>query len=344
MDSRTAVILVSFNERERLERTLGLLEKQTVAPKRTIVVDNGSQDGSPELVEQRFPSVELVRMGGNAGFAAANNAAVELARDCEYVALLNADAYPEAKWLDELVRAADADPGCASFSSRMMRANEPGDLDGGGDVYHPPGGAGRRWFGERLASVPAALEPGEVFSACAGAALYRRAAFVAAGGFDEDFFMFYEDVDLGFRLRLAGWRCRYVPDSVVAHVGSATAGLDSDFSLFHIQRNLVWTWVKDMPWPLLLLFLPAHLWFNAVATLAYVARGRGPVVLRAKLAALHGLPRELRKRRAVQRTRRAPPADVLAAMDVAGQRTLVPRALVARIAARERPGGGIPGH
>src|SRR4051794_26525621 len=234
MDSRTAVIVISFNERERLERTLGLLAKQTLAPRRTIVVDNASSDGSPELVESDFPGVELLRMGRNAGFAAANNAAVELAADCEYVALLNADAYPEREWLEALERAAGSDPGCASFSSRMMRAADPGEPDGGGDVYHAAGAAGRRWFGLELAAVPEALEPGEVFSAGAGAALYRRDAFSAAGGFDEDYFMFYEDVDLGFRLRLAGWRSRYVPDSVVAHVGSSSAGLDSDFSLFHI--------------------------------------------------------------------------------------------------------------
>ncbi|HEX6715137.1 MAG TPA: glycosyltransferase, partial [Thermoleophilaceae bacterium] len=99
MDSRTAVIVISFNEAGRLRRTLRLLKQQTLEPKRTIVVDNASADGSQELVEREFPQVEVLQMGRNSGFAAANNAAVELASGCDYVALLNADAYPEPGWL-----------------------------------------------------------------------------------------------------------------------------------------------------------------------------------------------------------------------------------------------------
>jgi GT2 family glycosyltransferase len=334
VDSRTAVIVISFNEADRLRRTLRLLEAQTLAPKRTIVVDNASADGSQELVEREFPQVEVLQMGRNSGFAAANNAAVELASGCDYVALLNADAYPEPGWLEALVAAADSDPGSASFSSRMMRERVPGELDGAGDSYHPSGAAGRRWFGIPLDDAPGALEPGEVFSACAGAALYRRDAFLEADGFDEDYFMFYEDVDLGFRLRLAGWGSRYVPDSVVAHVGSSSAGLDSDFTLYHIHRNLIWTWVKDMPWPLALLYLPAHVWWNLGTTIAHMGRGRGRVLLRAKLDAIRGLPRQLRKRRAIQRGRSAATSDLLAAMSGDGGRTFVPKAVRARLAAR----------
>jgi GT2 family glycosyltransferase len=334
MDSRTAVIVISFNDATRLRRTLRLLEAQTLPSRRTIVVDNASRDGSPELVEREFPAVQLLQMGRNAGFAAANNAAVALAGDCDYVALLNADAYPDECWLEALVTAADADAASGFFSSRMMRERVPGELDGAGDLYNPAGAAGRRYFGTPLSDAPDALEPGEVFSACAGAALYRRDAFVEAAGFDEDYFMFYEDVDLAFRMRLAGWHGRYVPDSVVAHVGSASAGLDSDFSLYHIHRNMVWTWVKDMPSPLALLYLPALLWWNIGTTVAHIARGRGRVVAKAKLDAVRGLPRQLAKRRAIQRRRRARAADLVAVMSCDGVRTFVPRALVERVTAR----------
>ncbi|HEX6714888.1 MAG TPA: hypothetical protein VF066_15970, partial [Thermoleophilaceae bacterium] len=107
-----------------------------------------------------------------------------------------------------------------------------------------------------------------------------------------------------------------------------------DFTLYHVHRNLIWTWVKDMPWPLALLYLPAHVWWNIGTTIAYVARGRGRVVVKAKLDALRALPRELRKRRAIQRRRSAAASDILALMSTDGGRTFVPKALVARLESR----------
>src|SRR4051794_7576259 len=141
--SATAVIVVTTNEARFLPETLGRLARQTLSPTRTIVVDNGSSDESVALVERDFEWAEVVRMGRNAGFAAANNAGVRAAEGCDYVALLNADAYPEPDWLEQLVRAADAMPDCAMWGSRMMKANEPGVLDGAGDVYHVAGLADR---------------------------------------------------------------------------------------------------------------------------------------------------------------------------------------------------------
>jgi GT2 family glycosyltransferase len=322
----TAVIIVTTNEAHFLPETLGRLARQTLAPTRTIVVDNGSSDDSAALVERDFPHVQLVRMGRNAGFAAANNAGVGAAEGCELIALLNADAFPEDDWLEQLVAAAESDPECAMWGARMMKAREPDLLDGAGDMYHVSGLADRRYHGRPLAAVADALEPSETFSACGGAAMYRRDVFLDLGGFDEDYFLYYEDVDMGFRMRLAGWRCRYVPEAVVAHVGSATTGLESDLSLYHIHRNIIWTWVKCMPWPLWLVYLPLHLYANLSMTAMYVLRGRGRVVVRAKLDALRGLPRQLRKRRAIQGPRRATTADLLPALS-RGLGIFVPRAL-----------------
>ncbi|HEX6715138.1 MAG TPA: glycosyltransferase family 2 protein [Thermoleophilaceae bacterium] len=322
----TAVIIVTTNEAHFLPETLGRLARQTLAPTRTIVVDNGSSDDSVELVERDYPSAQLVRMGRNSGFAVANNAGVRAADGCELIALLNADAYPAEDWLERLVAAAEQDGDSAMWGARMMKAREPELLDGAGDVYHVAGLADRRYHGQPLAEVADALAPAETFSVCGGAALYRRDVFLEVGGFDEDYFLYYDDVDLAFRIRLAGWRGRYVPDAVVAHVGSATTGLESDLSLYHIQRNIVWTWVKCMPWPLWVLYLPLHLYANASMTAMYVLRGRGKVVGRAKLDALRGLRRQLRKRRAIQRVRRVGAAELLPVLS-RGLGIFVPRAL-----------------
>jgi GT2 family glycosyltransferase len=312
---RVAVVLVDTNEGRFLERTLPLLREQTRRPDRVIVADNASTDGSPEWIARDFPEVELVPLGRNAGFAVANNVGVRHADDCDLVVLLNADAYPDRDWLAALVDAAARRPDCASFASRMMRATVPGELDGSGDVYHVSGFAWRRDHGRPLADAPHALEEAEVFSACGGAAMYRRDAYLGLGGFDESFFGYLEDTDIGFRLQLAGHRCLYVPASVVHHVGSATTGAESEYTVYHSQRNIVWLWAKGMPWPLALLYLPQHLLLNVLMAAYYVARGRGGAALRAKRDALLGLPRVLRERRELQRSRRIGVRDLRARME-----------------------------
>jgi GT2 family glycosyltransferase len=176
-------------------------------------------------------------------------------------------------------------------------------IDGEGDSYGVNGFAWRRHHGRRLESQPPG--PEEVFSACAAAALYRREAFLAAGGFDERFFCYVEDVDLGFRLRLRGEGCLYVPNAVVQHVGSAVTGRASDFSVYHAQRNLVWTFAKNMPAPLLWLYLPQHVLLNLAAVAWYSLRGQARTVLRAKRDALRGLGEIRASRREAQSARTA---------------------------------------
>lgn len=304
------VIIVNWNGGELLDRCLACLKRQTLAPARILVADNASEDGSAERAG-RVPGVEVLRFGRNLGFAAANNRAIAEC-DTEFVALLNPDAFPQDGWLAALVDAAGRHPGFGAFGSLQVAEEDPSRLDGIGDAYHVSGAAWRIGYGER-ASVPAG--EAEIFSPCAAAALYRRQALLAAGGFDEDFFCYFEDVDLGFRLRLLGYRSLLAPAAVVAHRGaSSSGGRHGDFAVFHGQRNLVWTYFKNMPAPYFWLCLPQHLLLNLAALAAHLAGGRGGVVLRAKWSALRGLPKMLAKRRAIQAARRAPPASVRAAM------------------------------
>lgn len=140
--------------------------------------------------------------------------------------------------------------------------------------------------------------------------MYSRAAWEQVGGLDEEFFCYGEDIDLGFRLQLAGYKCLYVPEAVAYHYGSAVTGERSDFSTYHGQRNLVWVYIKNMPpllfWPL----LPYHLILNVAALLECAMRGQGCVGLKAKIDAVRGIARAWRKRSAIQRSRRVSTARI----------------------------------
>jgi GT2 family glycosyltransferase len=298
-----AVIVVNSNGGELLERGLRAVAAQTLPPRRVVVVDNASVDGSVDGLEDRHPGFEVLRLDRNVGFGAANNIGVEAASDCTWVALLNPDAFPEPRWLEALLEAAGTEPEYSFFASRLLLADDPGKLDGTGDVYHVSGLAFRRDHGRAVEDVP--RPRAEVFSPCAAAAMYERSAFVEAGGFDERYFAYLEDLDLAFRLRLAGHHCLYVPESTVLHVGSPSTGRTSDFTIFHAQRNMVWTYARNMPTPLVWLYLPEHLLVNLVALAAYSLRGQARVVWRAKRDALRALPGVLAERRRLQAQRRA---------------------------------------
>lgn len=308
---KIAVIIVNWNAGDCLRRCLESVAAQERRPDRVVVVDNASQDGSLESALGLFPFVEAIRLGANVGFAAANNVALGACEDCDWVALLNPDAFPTPSWLACLAAAAEGNPAHAAFASQLRSATDDGLLDGTGDVYHVSGLVWREGHGSPL---PAPEGPREVFSACAAAALYRRDALVEIGGFDERYFCYLEDVDLGFRLRLRGHSCLYVPDAVVRHVGSGSTGKGSDFSTYHGHRNLVWTFFKDMPAALLALYFPQHVLMNLLSVVWFMARGQTRVILRAKWDALRGLATVLGERRRVQRQRRIGARELRRAM------------------------------
>ena len=297
-----AALIVNWNGGPLLARCLESLDRQRRRPDHVVVVDNGSSDDSLQLAGPSLRDVQLIRLSANAGFARANNIAAQAARRFDALALLNPDAFAEPEWLDSLEKAAEREPTCAAFASQMLLASAPEYLDGAGDSYHVSGRAWRNGHRVRSAQWPAV--DAEVFAPCAAAALYRRDAFDEVGGFDETYFCYFEDVDLGFRLRLRGYRCLYVHSAVVRHESSALAGYRSDFAVYHGERNIVWTFFKDMPGPLLWLYLPQHIALNVAALLYYPWRGQGTVALRAKLDALRGLPSVLGRRRLVQHERR----------------------------------------
>ncbi len=295
--SKCVVVIVNWNSWEYLYSCLESVSQQTFREFRVVVVDNNSETPGRQDLCVEFPFLTLITNDTNVGFAAANNAAIQAAADCEWVVLLNPDTLPRKDWLERLCNAAAVNPEFSFFGSRLVMAATPDTLDGTGDVYHMSGLSWRAGHGVSVTSVT--QEAHEIFSPCAAAAMYRRKDLLAVGGFDEDFFCYNEDVDLGFRLRLAGHRALSVPDSIVLHHGSATTSIRSDFAVYHGHRNLVWTWFKDMPLLLLLLFLPIHVAYNIACVLLYLKRGQGRVILRAKWDAIKGLGKMWAKRKGI---------------------------------------------
>jgi N-acetylglucosaminyl-diphospho-decaprenol L-rhamnosyltransferase len=292
-----SVIVLTYDGRVWLGPCLDALAGQVGAPLfETILVDNASSDGSAAFVRSAYPAVRVIETGANLGFAGGNNAGAREARGGVLV-FLNNDTVPAPDWLGRLHGAVAAASGVALATSLLVSMETPPVVDSAGDGYLRAGGAYKR--GHRRAPE-AYAESGEVFGACGAAFLIRREVFEALGGFDDSFFMVYEDVDLSYRARLLGHRCWYVADAVVRHAGSATLGRASSAAVFHGQRNLEWTWLKNTPSWLFWRTLPAHLVYS-IAGLAYYARtGRLVPALRGKLAALRGVPRLWRVRREVQ--------------------------------------------
>ena len=295
------VVVPTWNGERFLAECLASLAAQT-QPHRAIVVDNGSVDGSVALVRARFPDVELVLLAHNQGFAGGVNRGIEaaLAGGAELVALLNNDAVADERWLEHLVVCAAEHPEAGIVTAKLL-AFDREHLDSTGDCY---GGWGLPWPRGRGELDRGQFDDApEVFAASGGASLYRASMLRGVGTFDEAFFAYYEDVDLSFRARLAGWGVRYAPAARAYHrIGGTSAALP-DFARFHVLRNLPWLFVKDMPGPLLRRHLPRFAVLYASMLVSGVARGHAAVTLRAAAAALRGLPAVLVRRRRVQALR-----------------------------------------
>ena len=305
-----SVIVVTWNGRQWLDGCLGSLRALDPPAAEIIVVDNGSADGTVDYLRTAYPDVRVVAIDRNLGFAGGNNAGARVAAS-RHLAFLNNDAQPSPNWLGELMSAADA-TGAGLVTSRIVYMDAPDVLDSAGDGYLRCGGAFKRAHGQRAAPEPA---PVEVFGACGAAFLIRRDLFEILGGFDEDWFMVYEDVDLSYRARLRGERCVLASSAVVRHAGSGSIGHVSASQVFYGQRNLEWTWLKNSPRSILWRSLAAHVAYDLAGAIAYGRAGHLLTWLRAKAAAFGGLPGVLRKRRAVQAAATVDPEVLWAQMD-----------------------------
>ena len=307
-----SVIVLNHNGRQWLTGCLDALTAQVGAPPfETIVVDNASTDGSAELLAARFSSLTLVQIDTNVGFAAGNAIGATRAAGSALV-FLNNDTIPAPDWLARLHASIANRPSYALATSRIVFMDQPDMLDSAGDGYLRAGGAFKRGHGARAHDYSASQE---VFGACGAAFLIRRSVYESLGGFDERFFMVYEDVDLSYRARLLGHRCWYAADAVVRHAGSATLGVASPAAVFYGQRNLEWTWLKNTPRSLLVRTAIPHLLYVLAGLAHYARTGRLIPAVKGKWAALLGVPALLKDRRVVQRTSVVNPRVVEQMMD-----------------------------
>ena len=303
---RVSVIIVNYNAGEFLRPCVESLLAQTLTEFECILVDNGSTDGSlaklPDL-DDRFTIIEA---NENLGFAVANNRAVQRA-SADWVALLNPDAFARADWLEKGLAARSILPNTAMIGSTQYLALEPDRFDGLGDEYHAFGVAWRAGFGKPVEPV----SDREAFGPCGAGAFYDRSVFQSLGGCDESFFCYHEDVDLAFRMRLAGHRCVQSSEAIIDHVSSAISGRASEFAVYHGTRNRIWTFFGNMPAPLLILLTLPHILSNlAFLSVSLFRKGRFRPTFRGMRDGFFSRP----KNRPKKAKRRASLVSILRAM------------------------------
>ena len=291
------VVIPTMNGREVLWHALRALASQQEVRFEVVVVDNGSTDGTVERLPVEWPAVRLVALPTNVGFAAAVNVGIREAR-APIVVLLNNDTEVAPRWLVSLIQPLRDDPSVGSCASRILDFTHRDRIDSAGDRL----GLVASQIGHGEPDGPWFDAPRDVLSACAAAAAYRRDALAAIGGFDAWHFAYLEDVDVGLRLQLAGYGCRYVPTARVYHHGSLTARRSNAFRLFLLLRNSWAIFVRYMPIERLILGFPLMLLMPFVAV---VRERQSPVVaVRALVAVFRAAPRLLRERAVVWRHRR----------------------------------------
>ena len=303
-----SVVILNFNGKQYLDKCLCALDNQTFRDFEVIVVDNGSTDGSAEYMMTNFPWVKVVRNEENLGFAGGTNVGIRRSTG-EYIFTLNNDTWIEKELLEHLAEPmSEKDVGmCAS---KMLFPD--GRINSAGICISRSGAAWDRGMFEPDMGQYNRRE--EIFGPCAGSALYRKEMLDEIGLFDEDFFLFMEDVDLAFRGRLAGWKCIYVPEAKVYHLHGGTAGFGSNLAVYYGNRNVIWYVMKDYPLVLLLASLPWIIGRNLAVIPYYAIKGHGRVILKSKLDAMTGLPSMLRKRSKV--VRKSPEQEIRRYMSI----------------------------
>ncbi|MCR5268575.1 MAG: glycosyltransferase family 2 protein [Lachnospiraceae bacterium] len=266
------VIIPNYNGDAYIENCLKSLTEQTFKDMEILIVDNASTDNSADFIAEHYPEIELVRLSENFGFSRAVNEGIRRVKS-EYLILLNNDTVCDPHFVEELVRTIGKDPKIFSVASKMLQMFSPDRIDGAGDLYCALGWAFARG---KDRSKKRYEKECRVFSACAGAAIYRRDLFEQIGYFDEFHFTYLEDVDVGYRARIMGYVNAYTPRAIVYHAGSGATG--SRYNPFKVRiaaRNSWYVIYKNMPTLQILLNLPFFLIGFGIKALFFICKGYG---------------------------------------------------------------------
>lgn len=316
---KASIIIVNLNGEKFLDICLSSLKSQTYQDFETIVVDNGSTDNSLRLLEEKHSDfIRIIRIGENSGFAKGNNIGI-LKASGEFIITLNNDIEVDARWLGELIETAQADKSIGMCASKIRSFYNRDIIDSVGvNIYWDGMSRGRGRLEKDIGQYDRDKEA-LIPSACA--ALYRRDMLVEIGVFDEDFFAYCEDTDLGLRGRMAGWKCALVPKAIVYHIYSSTSGRYSSFKAFMVERNHIWVALKVFPvWILMIspLFTLIRLIIQCISLFRYQFRDKDRVSnqgwmkiqiflvgIKAYICVLKSLPVVLRKRKLIRSKRKA---------------------------------------
>ncbi len=323
---RVSIIVVNWNGIRHLPACLDSLQKQTFTDFETILVDNGSVDGSRELLHNSYPSVRLIELPENTGFSHGNNEGLQVAAG-EYVVVLNNDTEAEPDWLAELVAVADAHPEAGQVGCRICSMGDHDVIDSLGHGVCADGMTRGRFRLKKWSALAERFAPvSEMLFGTACVSLYRRSAIDQVGFFDDDMFAFAEDSDLGLRLRWGGWKALLATKAVVYHAYSGTGGVFSPFKLYLVERNHYWVAVKNFPLTMLCM-LPYYTVVRYLVQIRVVLAGEGSggdfaasgskwqivrALLKGTFDALWGLPGMLTKRRKIMKSARISSAEMRA--------------------------------
>lgn len=278
---KTTVVIPNYNGIKYIEACLEHLQKANREEHNfnTIVVDNGSTDGSLEIVRDKFTDVKLIELSENTGFAYAVNRGIEVS-DTEYVILLNNDVNVDVAFVENLEKAMDSDSKLFSVNSLMMSMSDNDVLDGAGDYYCALGWAYAYKKGKKTECLKGSRGVRKLFSACGGASIYRKSVFDEIGLFDEEHFAYLEDVDVGYRARIAGYKNVLCSNALCEHAGSGSSGSRyNEFKIKLSSRNNMYMIIKNMPLLQLVINLPLLIIGFAIKTLFFARKKYGKLYL-----------------------------------------------------------------
>jgi len=315
-----SVVVLNWNGQQVVEKCLKSLQEQTYDPLELIVVDNASTDGSAELVKKGFSDVKVIVNKTNLGFGGGNNVGIQASQG-RYIMMLNNDTRLDPHCIEELRRCIEENDRYGACASKILLEYEDNLIDAAGIVICPDGlsiGRGRLEKGDQY------NEEAEVFFASDCACLYRREMLEDIGLYDEDFFAYADETDMGWRAQLAGWKCIYNPKAIVYHFHSASAGTYSPFKAYLVERNRIWVAIKSFPLPLLIFGQLYTFWrYLLQAYGAFSGKGAAgrftsdfskmeliKILIKVYFSLWKQLPLMLRKRRVIQKKRQISSLEV----------------------------------